>query len=47
LDPEQLVFDCLPADAVGLANLSHGLSAAEELMDLLELLAKALICLPS
>jgi hypothetical protein len=47
LDPQQLVFDYLPADAVGLANLSHRLSAAEKLVDLLELLTKAVVCLPS
>jgi hypothetical protein len=47
LDPEQLVFDYQPADAVGTSNLSHGLSAAEELVDLLELLAQAVVCLPS
>jgi hypothetical protein len=47
LDPEQLVFDYQPADAVGTSNLSHGLSVAEELVDLLELLAQASVCLPS
>jgi hypothetical protein len=46
LDPEQLVFDYQPADAVGASNLSHGLSVAEELVDLLELLTKAVACLP-
>jgi hypothetical protein len=47
LDPQQLVFNYLPADAVGSANLFHGLSAAEELVDLLELLTKVVVCLPS
>jgi hypothetical protein len=47
LDPEQLVFDYQPADAVGASNLFHGLSAAKELMDLLELHLKAVACLPS
>jgi hypothetical protein len=46
LDPEQLVFDYQPADAVGASNLSHGLIAAGELMDLLELHLKAVACLP-
>jgi hypothetical protein len=47
LDSEQLVFDYQPADAVGASNLSHGLSAAKELVDLLELHLKAVACLPS
>ena len=44
LDPEQLVFDYQPADAMGTSNLFHGFYAAE---DLLELLAQAWVCLPS
>ena len=47
LDPEQLVFDYQPANAVGTSNLSHGLSAAEKLVDLLDKLAQAVVCLPS
>jgi hypothetical protein len=46
LDPQQLVFDYQPADAVETSNLFPGLSAAEELVDLLELLAQAVVCLP-
>jgi hypothetical protein len=46
LDPQQLVFDYLSADAVGASNLFHGLGAAEELVDLLDTLAQAVVCLP-
>jgi hypothetical protein len=47
LDPEQLVVDYQPADARGTSNLSHGLSAPEDLVDLLELHLQAAVCLPS
>jgi hypothetical protein len=47
LDLQHLVFDYQSADAVRTSNLSHGLNAAEELVDLLDTLAQALVCLPS
>jgi hypothetical protein len=46
LDPQHLVFNYLSADAVETSNLSHGLSAAEKFMDLLDTLGQSVVCLP-